>query len=240
MTSSTGTWTCAYCGLDNVGARSTCERCNTIWTWGQAPEVEAAGPSDPAPTSETRQPRRRRRWIWPVVLLVVVTLPGFGRVLAEKDAEERLDRYLAGDLVHDYYSAEGGFRADFPGLPERAEEIIDVEGQSLPMTTFSAGTDLLDFGVGVYDVDASLFDFEAGANGGALAVDGRLVWAEHADLDGHRALDFLVEGDGFVLRGMFIEGGDRVYVVWAVGEDDMEEPFRRFLDSFKMDAGPLA
>jgi hypothetical protein len=162
------------------------------------------------------------------------------RSIDSREASGRLQDYLAGE-VQPYTSAEGRFRADFPGPPAQESSTETVGAETLDMTTYLSKIQRAAFGVSFFDLRPDLdgaFDLELGVNGSAVAIGGAVEEMEPLTFLGHPAMRYRISTpkQAFIL-GVLVHAPGRVYQVITVGQhldDDARDAHERFVASVEI------
>lgn len=175
-----------------------------------------------------------------VVLVALAAAAGASavvdRVLQSDSAEERVEQYLTGEGEREFVSAEAGFRATFPRVPERSSEETDAGGQPIVVKLFSAELEDAAFTVAVFDLASGApFDLDGGVNGAAAAVDGRVENATRVKVQGFDAVEFLVAApDGVFVKQLMVRAPARVYQLGVVGKQNPPSGYDKFKSSFQI------
>lgn len=181
----------------------------------------------------------RKKGIAVIVISVLVglaTAAAVGSFLEEDSAEDRVEAYLTGSEEREYVSAEGQFRAVFPGAPKRSTETADAGGTPTTITFFSKELGDAAFTVAVIDLaQGAPFDLDAGVNGSAAAVDGKVESATRLKILGFDAAEFVIAApEGMFVKGLLIRAPARVYQVQVVGTANPPGGYDKFKASFRI------
>lgn len=178
--------------------------------------------------------------IAPFVVGLAAALVAFavvGAVLGkEEGAKERVEEYLSGNEAREFVSAEGQFRATFPGAPDRSTESLDIDGRSIPIVTFSKDVRDAGFGVSTFALEpGAAYSLDGAVNGTAAAVEGRVESATPISMQGFEAVEFVLSiPDGRFLKAATIRAPGRVYQLSVLGDTNPPGDYDKFKGSFEI------
>jgi hypothetical protein len=218
-------WDCPGCGSQNV-ARRWCSECGL-----ERPQSEATAPGQQpaAPTASAAwlsptdpKPHRGRKvfaWVVGVVGGVILAMVVVGAVASRGPSpQERLRRYVDGRDRREYVSAEGRFRATFPGLPQRhvvSEQAAD--GTELHEIDFVATSGSSAWIVGFLDAPPGLgprINLEGVGNSLAAKGNGTVEATRIVNVRGLPGVESVIgDAHNVYVKVVALRAGDRIYVV---------------------------
>ncbi len=147
-----------------------------------------------------------------------------------------------------FSSKEGGFSVDFPKNPEHVHQKIDIPKTDLSIeydTFVSEPSESVVYVVSVWNYPAEIdmskpeVNLQDGFSGMLSALPGSQVLNMNmGDLQGFKALEFLVKNDEIYFQGKLILVYNTLYQVFTVYKEsekqNMTKNYRRFIDSFKI------
>jgi hypothetical protein len=169
-------------------------------------------------------------------VLVVIGTIAVGRLLVDGisstgngTAAERAQTLLASKEPKEYVSAEHAFRAVFPGFPSIERDYFEIDGQTVPYTTYLASVDADADARAVFVYDYSLvtndpadISLEGALNGIVQGTEGgQLVSTSVASLSGSEGLagHYRFSLDGLMIDNyaVLVTRGTKLYVALGSG-----------------------
>lgn len=153
------------------------------------------------------------------------------------------------DVKHEweeFSSKEDGFKVDLPKKPERIQQTIDVPKTELKIsynTYLSEPSQNLVYVISVWNYPSEIdmskpeVNLKDGFGGMLSALPGSEVLSmKMTEVQGYKALDFLVKNEDIFFRGVLILVENTLYQVFTVYKSDieMEENYQHFINSFKL------
>lgn len=156
------------------------------------------------------------------------------------DSGQRVEDYASGKSSEAFAAADGGFRAEFPTVPERRTQRVDVGGTKVDVVDYTSGSGDRAFTVSYADIPASqevgdpILRLDASAKGAAAAVGGTLKSSMITTLVALPAVEYLIVLEGRHVKATSVLAGRRLYGVQVVGKDDPPSGYDRFRASFQL------
>lgn len=193
---------------------------------------------------------RGRPWQWVLAgtagIFTVLIFVGTVAQNNESAANDRLAAYVAGSAKHSFVAADGRFRAEFPGIPQRQtqrQKVADIELETIVYER-SLGQDT-SFLVTYVDVPAVPADVIGALNGAANAVaiglKGEILRSEQSVFAGRPAIEFVLNtrvegGTKGVHYGKItlVLDDRRLYSIGVIGPVDPPDGYDRFMASFSI------
>lgn len=145
-----------------------------------------------------------------------------------------------------FTSTQDGFSIDLPKEPEHVQQTIDIPKSDLKIdynTYLSEPSDNVVYVVSVWnypkeiDMSKPEVNLQDGFGGMLSALPGsEVVSMRMTEVDGHKALEFLVKNDDIYFQGKLILVHNTLYQVFSVYKDsiDMSADYLHFIDSFDL------
>ena len=145
-----------------------------------------------------------------------------------------------------FTAAEDGFSVDLPKKPEHVQQTIDIPKTDLKIdynTYLSEPSDRVVYVISVWDYPSQIdmskpeVNLQDGFGGMLSALPGSEVLnMRMTEVQGHKALEFLVKNDDIYFQGKLILVHNTLYQVFTVykNSEDMSDRYLQFIDSFKL------
>lgn len=177
---------------------------------------------------------RRLRSVRSLVVLLLVFSGGLGLAACGSDEEE----------AQSFESAEGKFRVDFPGTPERTEQTEPTAGQALKIVLFTVANGDKAYSVAYSDLPPEVTQvapstvLQGVPEGSAARVPGRVTSKTASTFVNSPAIDYEIEGEGrsngAKVRAKAVLVGRRLYILQAAGKDAETPFYDTMLSSFQL------
>lgn len=237
-------WVCRSCASTNAGWRIRCEGCGVIVgassaVWGPPSPQHLPAPVATPKTGAARTALLVVGCIAIAVLVLGMAILGIAAVqyaTDRREAEQRVDDYVNGEVEAEFFAADSQFRATFPALPERSAQQTDVSGIALIITSYMTDFRRQAFGVSTFDVPPdSLFDLNLAVNGAATGMDGRIESAVPTTWQAFDAIEAVVSAsDGATIQMLVVRTPLRVYMLQVVSYDGPSDGYESFKASFEI------
>ena len=145
-----------------------------------------------------------------------------------------------------FTSTESGFSIDLPTTPDHLEQKIDIPQSDLSIgydTFLSEPSESVVFVISVWNYPAEVdmskpeVNLQDGFGGMLSALPGSQVQSmQMTDVDGFKALEFLVKNDEIYFQGKLILVYNTLYQVFSVYKDGdtVSKDYAKFIGSFKL------
>lgn len=146
-----------------------------------------------------------------------------------------------------FTSTQNNYSVEFPSDPEHMEQVIEVPKTDLKIgynTYISEPSEEAVYVVSVWDypeqIDMSKpeINLQDGFGGMLSALPGSEVQnMEMTEVQGHKALKFLVKNEDIYFQGMLLLVNNTLYQVFTVykeGQSEMKDNYDHFIKSFKL------
>jgi len=175
---------------------------------------------------------------------LVLSCPLQGATQTQKP-EQKPHTQVQGDWSA-FTSSEDGFSVDLPKKPEHVQQTIDIPKTDLKIdynTYLSEPSDNVVYVISVWNYPSQIdmskpeVNLQDGFGGMLSALPGSEVLnMRMTEVQGHKALEFLVKNDDIYFQGKLILVHNTLYQVFTVykNSEDMSDNYIHFIDSFKL------